>query len=471
MIRNKKSKKSKILKRKQPSGILIGMVFGILVLGVVVWKFFPKQKVEVFEVGVRSQKLSQQPELWFGVNGRSEEKAYPSDFPALFTSPDQWAKSRAATDVFVFNQSADYLTNIYRDNFFKSKVVPVVGDMEIAFDSIAPAFLSCHAKSVANNVIQADLAQMRRLRDAGLKLRYLKLQSVFNKRMPDNLKEKCGNYTVDRRLEDIVTYVGEIYKEFPDIEVGVVDATHMHMVNTGSDWKEVLKKAYTVFEKAGYKWSFLILDRPYEGVNAFPYSSIVELEQIIKDEWGAKFGIIVTTYDAGRTSNQVFHETALKYVTEYHSAGGRPDIMFLESWQRYPDKLLPEMSTTEYPMTKTLLGINTFINQNYPIAPNGVRSSIRTTVANEVIAGWVRTKDGAAISRQQVVVCIDQCGVTSISVIADMVKNDRGGWFEVKVPTKFFDGKRHVVQAFYVDSTSKQKIQLNQSPFVFYGRK
>jgi len=61
MVSKKKTKKSKSVIAKQPLVKWLGIVFGLLVVGFIAWKMFPKQKVDVFEVGVTNQTLRQQP--------------------------------------------------------------------------------------------------------------------------------------------------------------------------------------------------------------------------------------------------------------------------------------------------------------------------------------------------------------------------------------------------------------------------
>lgn len=478
MAQQNKSNKKNIL------GIALLVIGLIATAGASIYISQNSTQVENAAAGVDHLNAKyQQPQVWFGINGRSVQRSYPSDYSKLFLQPSLWADSFSNLSTFVFNQSAYTMTNTMEPTFIKNNIAPLLKEKEVSFDTITPSFMSCRRASISDQVL-ADKNQIQKLMDNGVKVTSIKMQSSLAKPVPDSLKSRCTNYTLAQRINDMVTYAQAMHKFFPDVEFGVVDPTAAHEL-LGNDWKSVLAQTQQRFNAAGEKLSFLILDRQYD-YNEFGTSSfsslekVKELETYLRDELGIKFGMILTASDRVVTSNKAYYDYSYKYLDEYIKIGGSPDFYFVESWQKYPENVVPETGST-YSHTQALLRIQNKIKAEYSPTPHRVRSSVRTALENDYkIVGWATQLKregvfGTAYKNMTIRLYIDQPATKNknyISTTADISRGDRKDWFLFAIPNAYRDNKYHTAYLYavsQVDGTTL--IPLKNSPFQFRSGK
>lgn len=370
-----KLKKKTTLKKSQsikPIYLLIAAI-GLTALAITLFSIFRPAPIQVAEVN-NTPPVEKKPLMWFMVTTKATyNRQLPNDYKRLFNNPEEWSRSRTLMDTFFFGWSQRD-SDIFQPQFLKTRVIPVLkeSNVKIGFDSGFATWLSCRRAQGDRN-LSYDLEHIRRVHEAGGEVSYIRLQSTLAKAVPDNLKDNCPTYTQDQRIADMLRYMQTIHAEYPNIKIGLVDATASHVLrgqrNPEEGYKPLFIKTQAELAKHGEKLDFIVVDTSTENSMGLDHPGILEypqlreLERFVQDELKIKFGIIVVSHEGGMNNEQLFFDRSLKFVREYYKLGGRPDIYFPESWHRYPWKALPEASTTEKTMTNVFLRIALFLNK------------------------------------------------------------------------------------------------------------
>jgi hypothetical protein len=360
-------------KNNPASKSLSWLAFGLclLIIGILYIYLRPKP-IQVAEVNTAPEETK--PLMWFMVTTKATyNRQLPNDYKRLFTNPEEWSRSRTLMDTFFFGWSQRD-SEIFEPQFLKNNVIPVLkaSNVKIGFDSGFATWLSCRRAQGDRN-LQYDLDHIRRVHEAGGEVSYIRLQSTLAKAVPDNLKDTCPTYTVDQRIADMRRYMQTIHAQYPNIKIGLVDATASHIIrgqrNPDEGYEKLFTKTQTELAKSGEKLEFIVVDTSTENSmgldhpGILEYPQLLELERFVQKKLGVKFGIIVVSSEGGMNDEKLFFDNSLKFVREYYRLGGRPDIYFPESWHRYPWKALPEDSKTSQPMTNVFLRIALFLNK------------------------------------------------------------------------------------------------------------
>lgn len=304
------------------------------------------------------------PEMWMLVSAKAtyDREMFPEDFERSFTNPEEWDESLRYMDAYFFSNSAgghSFLTT----EFYRINVVPLFEkhNISINFDTGFATWLSC--RNNPDYAIQLDLERIQKIHDAGGKVKYISLQSVLGKAVPDHLKANCPTYTLDQRIADVIFYMKKIHADYPDIGIGIVDAT-AYWILTGEGYENVFQKLKSELRKNNENLAFIIVDTSTEASEGrknpglLEYPQLLALENYVQETIKVPFGIIIVSSEGGNTSDQVFYQRTMRFAREYKKLGGNPDFYILESWHKYPWTILPEDSTTSQPLTKVFLDIS-----------------------------------------------------------------------------------------------------------------
>lgn len=326
-------------------------------------------------VGVNEVKVSdvKKPELWMLTSARATyNRELPVDHLRMWTNPDEWSSSRKLMDVYFFNWK-QASTKVFEPNFLKEKVLPILAaeDIKIGLDTGFATWMSC--KPMGEKAIDFDIGVIDKIQAAGGKVSYISLQSAMGKVLPERLADECPNYSYTDRINDMVTYVTAVRARYPEIKVGLVDATAALVIrsrNSGSNtYKELFTQLSDALRAKGHKLEFILLDNgsemakgeKYPGV--MEYAQILELERFVQKQLKTKFGIIVTSSTGGMTDADLYLRNTLEYVRAYERIGGNPDFYMSESWHRYPEKVLPESGGKEVTLTNVFFRIGLLVNR------------------------------------------------------------------------------------------------------------
>lgn len=326
-------------------------------------------------VGVNEIKVSdvKKPEMWMLTSARATyNRELPADHLKMWTNPEEWSSSRKLMDVYFFNWKQTS-TKVFEPEFLREKVIPLLSedDIKIGLDTGFATWMSC--KPMGEDAVKFDLDVINKIVAAGGRVSYISLQSAMGKVLPERIADSCPNYTYTDRINDMVTYVSAIRKHYPDIKIGLVDATAALVIrsrNSGRDtYQELFTQLSDTLKSRGHKLEFILLDNgsemakgeKYPGV--MEYAQILELERFVKDKLKTKFGIIVTSSTGGINDGDLYLRNTLEYVRAYERLGGNPDFYMSESWHRYPEKVLPEIGGKEVTLSNVFLRVARLVNR------------------------------------------------------------------------------------------------------------
>ncbi len=165
--------------------------------------------------------------------------------------------------------------------------------------------------------------------------------------------------------------VGEHYPEtdfwalcnFPNWGWKKMPSYHARYENR-QDWGDyhvVLENLIPAARKEGVRLRAVTVDTPYQHLMGLHKSVTLthpewinwlarlrDLEDYVHAH-GLEFNLIINTELSPSASDKNNYENCLEYIRLYREAGGAPERYLMQSWKKYPTKLLPE--TEPYTMT------------------------------------------------------------------------------------------------------------------------
>jgi hypothetical protein len=294
-------------------------------------------------------------ELWFEDNNMAKPAGVPADFRDKFARPDSWADARKELSTYMFRANILGERTGVDDAFLKQQVLPLLrqSGVGIALDVGGATW-----KGFGNRdaLVESELDLIARIQRLGGEVRYVSLQSILSKKLFD--KGVPVDYPMSQRIADAVDYAKAVQQRFPHIRVGVIDALPSH----GKDYESPYRALARAFRDNGLVLDHVILDLPYELVKNrkfdLTWNKVVRVEQFVKRDVGARFGIIATSRIAGYKSNRDFHQAVLAMVENYSRAGGDPDFFLLASWFPHPDATIPDdVRGADFPAMRTVLEV------------------------------------------------------------------------------------------------------------------
>ncbi len=323
----------------------------------------------------KQRQVGSTPKIWYLTSAKATyDKSMPSDYLEAFTNPSKWKESIKYIDVYVFS-TAGRGSKMFEPDFLKSKVIPLLNanNIEIGLNSGTATWYSCKTKAQQDLQVNYDLDHIKRVANAGGEVKYIRLESVLGKPVPDKFKSGCPEYTDNQRVNDAVSYIRRINAKYPKIKIGVVDATASHIAKKGGEnegYEEVFSKLVNDLKSVNIKLDHIIIDTGTEyssgkrSPGLLEYDRLLKLEDYIQNTLDVNAGIIVTSYDGGGVSDKVYYDEIMNFFDKYNKIGGRPDFYMLESWHKYPWKLLPDNNPKDYTMMKGVLDFSKKVKGN-----------------------------------------------------------------------------------------------------------
>jgi hypothetical protein len=218
---------------------------------------------------------------------------------------------------------------------------------------------------------------VEKILNAGGTVDYLNMDGPIRRMVyPDSVE--AGYHTVDSACDELVDCMQLWRQHIPNIKFCVLTnftswgwkggpAYYNCGFSPGSqcygDYYEVIQKIIQKTNAAGIPINSVTVDNPYDyaigeqGTNQPGVIAgidwmgrIYDLEKHVEDQ-NIEFNLIFNSARGALTSNQLFYEESLDFITEYHAIGGTPTRYIMQSWFEYPnaDSVLPE--DTDYTMT------------------------------------------------------------------------------------------------------------------------
>ncbi|MHB1462885.1 MAG: hypothetical protein ACYC1M_16465 [Armatimonadota bacterium] len=233
-------------------------------------------------------------------------------------------------------------------------------------------------KGVGASTAQTEMLKMDKLFQAGGVPSYLNMDGPIRRLMhpgQDASRDDIPGMTdINLVADEIVGYMKEWRKLFPKMKFfeltnfpnwgwrGNTSYRGDGMCN--GDLAELLPVVLDAARKAGVPFAGVTADNPYEYAKGTANHSvwmhykndpprgekdptkinwmarILELERMVKARH-IDFSLIVNS-EGGNISSEAFCKGTLNMVDEYRKIGGRPSRYIVQSWLKYPEKVVPE---------------------------------------------------------------------------------------------------------------------------------
>lgn len=191
--------------------------------------------------------------------------------------------------------------------------------------------------------------------------------------------EGACRYSVERVVDEVVTWVGEMREIFPDVRVGSIEGVWQSPKTTPDDMATWLDAYETA---SGEPFAFLHMDVDWYGSD---WTEVLRGIEEVAGARGVPFGVI---YNGGlETDSDAWIQQAITWAAEFEeAAGGTPDHIVFQSWTDKPDHVLPE---------NALSGFTHVINRYY-----GTRTHLTEPTYDssaEAIVGTADSSDDTAV--------------------------------------------------------------------------
>lgn len=236
---------------------------------------------------------------------------------------------------------------------------------------------------------QDEFRNVKRYLDAGGHVHFLDMDGPFRRtryQRVDGKPTRTEHHTLESTAQELVE-VMELWREaVPGIEFylltnfpnwGFRDYPGYHAWDyTGEgekgwgDYADVLEIAVETTNEAEIPLRGITCDNPYDYATGQSRSNqpdvtggvdwtqrVLDLEKAVHDK-DLEFGLIFNSQRPGARrggSDKAYSRETLEYIKLYHSRGGSPDNVIIQSWYHYPSAWVPE--TEPYTMTHLVLQV------------------------------------------------------------------------------------------------------------------
>jgi hypothetical protein len=282
--------------------------------------------------------LSGRPLVWFApLPLRPELHAFGStDFMALFADDAEWTRAAERIDVFK-------LYGGWVDSTTPSQLRLAIDgirarDMVLAVEAgpLNPAGCGKGVESFAGSDSGRRLAQQ--IKEAGGTLQVIALDEPWYYAHLYDGQNAC-HWPVDRVAQGVAAFVEAVREEFPWVLVGDIEPTPARVSADGlAEWMDAYQAA------VGEPMAFMHLDSDWSRPDWSALALQVEAAGAAR---GIPVGILYNGGDA--TSNEQWVHLAGQHAVDHEDRdGGRPDHVIFQSWNRKPDRVLPETNPDSF---------------------------------------------------------------------------------------------------------------------------
>jgi hypothetical protein len=195
-------------------------------------------------------------EIWHVDNNLKTAGGYPLDWNSRLVHTDKWKTALKRIDVYYLRLSTarkvDPRSLVKLAQLFKQY------NIKLALDEPLATWAGCRN----NRNFSQSIKHIKALKEVGFDVKYIGLQSVLSKPYK-KADGKCNEYRgimdMMPRYKDILAYYQQVQPQFPDISIGIIDATP---VKQGHPPELLYNTIYNGLRIRGYKLGFIHLDIP-----------------------------------------------------------------------------------------------------------------------------------------------------------------------------------------------------------------
>jgi len=305
-------------------------------------------------------------DVWYEDNNLGKAGNMPTDFAEKFRQPESF--SQATKYIRVYMVRARFM-DAMDDQFLATSFNQYLkgNNIKLAIDAGGANWAQAEGRE---KIARNELALLERLKELGVKVDYISLQSTLNK--PLKVDGQTMDYPMSMRIEDIVKYSKSVRAIYPQVEIGIIDDLPSH----GKDYQQPYRQLKNALTREGIKLSYIHLDMPFELIkeqrHGITWQRVRDVERYVEDELRVKFGLLATSRKGGHSSSKAYHHAVMAVLMCYSDADGTPHDFIIASWFPFPEKTIPETATgDDYPTMRT---VKEFGQQLDLIEKNGARS-------------------------------------------------------------------------------------------------
>ncbi len=232
---------------------------------------------------------------------------------------------------------------------------------------------------VGEETARFEIAKLRQLTRHGIAPDYLNLDGPIRRMIwPGSdvgRNDIAGLASTDACVDELLAYMRTMRREFPKVQFfALVNFPNWGWKGEPSYWGgmfygdyfEVLNRIVAKTRAAKMPILGVTADNPYEyTIGTQPHQAwmpmpreakptkpldvakidwmarLLDLERTVKRQ-GLEFNLIVNSQGGGAASGEAFHRTTLDYLDAYRKAGGSAKRLILQTWYKFPEKVVPE---------------------------------------------------------------------------------------------------------------------------------
>lgn len=296
-------------------------------------------------------------EMWYQDNNMGKAGYFPTDAKEMFNDTNSWKKALNTMDVYLIRANSLYMKkNGLTHYFIKNKMLKVLKKNHVKFAlNVRGATLSNQNKQW-KKIRSKEIELIHALEGMGAHIDSINFQSALSKPSKKSKKDKTKFepiYSMEQRIDDIVSYAKVIHNQFPHIKFGLIDA----LPTKGYPYKKAYKDLIKRMKKEHLALNHIVLDLPYNFIEehwrGMTWEKVIEVENFVQNELQLKYGKIYHDAKGGKTSDRLFYNNVMKMATRYKKEGGDPDYCLFMTWYPHPAYTIPE--TQKYTQMYTFL--------------------------------------------------------------------------------------------------------------------
>jgi hypothetical protein len=302
-----------------------------------------EDKPQTLQFDVNREPILKSGERWYEDNNLGVNGSVPLDFISRMSIPDAWKDARDIMDVY-YLRSATYTKYLKDNNSALKELARLLNKHNIvmALDDTAATWAHSPIKN-KDTTFQASIRMINHLKLSGFDVRYIGLQSVLSK----PLRDKHGEiiiYNMEERYKDVSAYLDVIKSQFPELEIGIIDALPAHV--SQAQYQQDYQELVSYLTAKNLHIDYIHLDVPMNviknGVNNLNSQSLVSARDYIKNNMKLKFGLILTDQKGGVSGSELFLNNVIEGLDNFIKAGGNADAYVLSAWYPYPNYTVPD---------------------------------------------------------------------------------------------------------------------------------
>lgn len=285
------------------------------------------------------------PQRWYEDNNLASEYGAPLDFAARYAPErlESWRRARETMDVFMLRSSV-YTRHVLGNPELKRRFAAAHQGTPICLDDTSAIW--AHRRN-PTPTYAGGMFVIQDLKDLGLNVESVALQSVLDKPHPDRVF-----YPMADRVRDVVEYVRIAKGRWPDLRIGLIDSMPSH---AGLDWRTAYLMLRNALRQEGLTLDFLLLDMPMAWATAEGgFATASSVKAYAQNVMGWSFGWTVSLGLPGAASDAEYRTALLAGLQSFLERGFEADFFAVMSWSTHPEQSAPDSISLRRPTTTSM---------------------------------------------------------------------------------------------------------------------